>query len=165
VNERFKIFPEQLRDGHVEQIEEVFEPVFIEIDDVDLAFKAPVNVVGEAYLADDNLVLHLNVKTIALMPCVICNEVVHVAIDVENLYHVEALDNIKSGVFLLNDLLREALLLEVPKFAECREGNCLAREALEKFMKKNASSTSSEELEGEGYRPFADIELDLKPKT
>lgn len=172
MNEQFKIYPEQLRDGRIEKIQAQFDPDFLEIDDPELQFKHPVSVSGEAYLADDNLVLHLEIQALASMPCAICNELAPVEINVTGLYHVEPLAEIKGGIFFLQGLLREAILLEVPKFAECSHGNCPGRTAIARFLKKGApkftlgctkgsiQGSVPEELNGEGYRPFADIDLD-----
>ena len=166
VNERFKIYPEHLRNGRVEDIEESFEADFIGVNDEDLQFKDTVTINGEAYLADENLILNLCVNATAVMPCVICNEPVEVPVDIDNLYYVESLAEIKNGYFSLQNMLREAVLVEAPKFAECRGGNCLAREVLEKFLKNAVSAAApSEELEGDRYHPFADIDIEIKPKT
>src|SRR5436190_1072616 len=118
----FKIRVESLKHGLVEKIQEKFNPDFIDVSEDRLKFNDPVLVDGEAYLADSELVLHLNISTVATLLCSICNEPVKVPIDLKKIYIAEPLDQIKTGVFSLIDPLREAILIETPSFAECNEG-------------------------------------------
>lgn len=164
MDDRFKIYIDQLRDGHVEKIQESFEPGFLDVQEKDLAFKKNVYVEGDAYIAHDALVLHLNINTVGILPCIICNEPVQVDIKVHELYHLEPLLNIKSGLFFFKDLLREAILLETPGFAECSGGQCPHRKEVAQYL-KSEEDLKTEHLE-EGYHPFADLNLeDIKQKT
>lgn len=151
----FKIRVESLKHGIVEKIQEKFTPEFIDVAEDRLKFNDPVLVDGEAYLADTDLVLHLNISTFATLACSICNEPVKVPIDLKAVYILEPLDQIKTGVYSLVDSLREAILLETPSFAECNQGSCPQRKELDKYLKK-----FSEEGDPEGYRPFEDLKLD-----
>jgi len=155
--DRFRIHTESLRNGHVEKIQEEFSCDFIDVKEDRLIFKDPVFVSGEAYLADSDLVLHLDIETKAIIPCSICNEPVEVPIDLKGLYLTEPLDQIKTGLFSLVEPLREAILIETPAFAECNQGNCPARNELEKYFKK---PLSSETEDPDGYRPFENLKLD-----
>ena len=154
----FKIYVEQLRDGHEEKIHEKLDPSFLEIQEPDLAFDKPVQLDGVAYLAEHELVLHWDVKTEALVPCLICNEPVRIPIHIQNFYCSEPIVEIKTGIFNFKDLLRETILVEVPLFAECSEGNCPKRQEYNKYLKESSNHSSDDE---EGYQPFAD--LDWKP--
>lgn len=154
MDDRFKIFIEQLTDGRIEKIRETFEPQFLDISEEDLVFNQPVKVQGEAYIAERELVLHWNVQTKALIVCSICNDLVEVPIDIENFYFSEPIADITSGLYNFKELLRETILLEVPSFVECNQGNCPKRREFSKFLKK-PSNTASEE---EGYHPFADLD-------
>jgi uncharacterized metal-binding protein YceD (DUF177 family) len=158
MDEAFKIFVDQLRDGHQQQIEESLTPDFLGIQERDLEFKKNVELEGEAYAADDELIIHWNIETEALVACSICNEKVPVSIKIDNFYHSEPMDEIKAAVFNFKDLLRETILLEVPPFAECNNGNCPRRKDVEKYLKPPSENQSEED---DGYRPFAD--LDWKP--
>ncbi len=147
----FHIYVDRLYDGHTEELDEKIDPDFLQVKDNDLAFNDPLYLKGEAYIADDDLVLHLSVSTYASIPCSICNEPVKVEINELDFYHVEPVKEIKSGVFNFKELLREVILLDVPAFAECDEGNCPRRKDIEKYLK----------AEGEGddqYHPFANLE-------
>lgn len=156
MDERFCIYVDQLHDGRETVINEVIEPTFLHISESDLIFKKNVSVQGKAYLASDDLVLHLDIKAEALIPCSICNELVPIDIDVENFYFTEPLSEIKSGIFSFEELLRETILIEVPLFAECNEGHCPQRNELAKFMKEpNGKGGRSEDT----YQPFSDLDF------
>lgn len=159
-DDRFKIFVEQLRDGSTEEINETFTPDFLEINERDLSFTHPVNVQGQVYLADDMLVFHLDVDTIATIPCAICNNPADVEIKIEGLYHAVPLDEIKGAVYDFREILRETILLEVPILAECGQGKCPQRKSLEKYFKKESAPGS--EADEEGYKPFAGLDFDVK---
>ena len=151
-NDAFKIFVEQLRSGNVEHLQEELSPEFLDIHEKELAFKDPVFLKGEAYLAEDNLILHFDISTFAELPCSVCNETVKVPIKVQNVYHHEPLSAIKGGVFNMLNALREAVLLEIPAFTECNSGNCAKRKELEKYIRKPQASS-----EEPGYRPFENL--------
>lgn len=158
MDERFKIFIEQLKGGGSEKINLSCDSDFLELHEEELHFKAPVTATGEAYLADSELILHFNAKAHALIPCSICNAPVDVEVEVNNFYHAEPLLGIKGGSFDYREILREAILLELPLFAECKQGNCPQRLQLAKYLKPSKPSNE------EGYRPFADINFDqFKP--
>jgi uncharacterized metal-binding protein YceD (DUF177 family) len=155
--DRFRIYVEQLREGHTELISESFLPDFLEILERDMAFCDPVLIKGEAYLADEMLILHFDIKTSAIIPCSICNEPVKVETHIQEFYHAVPLHEIKTGIYNFKEILRETILLDTPLLAECDQGKCPKRQELQKYFKK--SSTGNEE---EGYQPFA--HLDNKEK-
>lgn len=154
MDDTFKIFVDQLRDGHVQEMHERLDPSFLDVHEEDLEFKKSVLLDGEAYSADHELILHWNISAEALVSCSICNDKVPVKIEIENFYHSEPMDEIKSAVYNFKNLLRETILLEVPPFAECQEGNCPQRREVEKYLKAPSENKSDED---EGFRPFADL--------
>lgn len=155
--EGFKIYVDRLHDGNIETIEETFDPAFLEQDTEDLAYRQEVTVNGEAYTAENELIIHLNVHTEAALPCKICNRSVNVPVDLNGLYLVESLDKMKSGIFIFKDLLREAILLEAPTFAECSGGMCPERKTMSGFF---TDPNQKQNDDGdEGYQPFANLEL------
>lgn len=153
----YNIFIERLRDGHIEKIEETLTPEFIGIHEKFLFFQDPVYIKGEAYLAEDTLVVHLEINTKSTIPCSVCNEPVKTDISIHNFYHAEPLENIKSGIFNYQEILRECVLLETSSFAECEQGNCPRRLELQKYFKKPGSNSLEDE---EGYQPFANLSID-----
>lgn len=155
MDEGFKIYVDQLRNGHIEQIDELFTPEFMEICDDDLQFQQPVKVEGEAYLAENDLVLHLNIDTQAVIACAICNEPVIVDISIKGHYHTVPQEETKSGIYFFRDILRETILLETPGFVEC-EGKCPKRKEIQKYLKTEGDSDHNQPPE-EGQRPFAHL--------
>lgn len=151
----FKIYVEQLRDGREEKVSEKLDPSFLDIDEPDLKFDKPVELQGVVYLADNELVLHWDIKTEALLSCLICNEPVRVPIHIQNFYYCESVQKIKTGIYNFKNLLRETILLELPGFAECNEGNCPKRKEFKDYLKKPSDPMSDKE---EGYKPFADLD-------
>lgn len=153
----FNIYIDQLKDGRIEKIQETLSPDFLEVNEKDLEFPEPIILSGEAYLANDQLVLRLSASTKVNLPCVICQEPVSLPINVEDFYHAVSLAEIKTAVYSFRDVLRETILLEVPGFAECNEGHCPERENIEQFFKKPDSSKKDQSEEEGTYRPFADL--------
>ncbi len=134
MGDEFKIYVHRLKDGQKEIIEETFSSDFMEIHEEDLAFSVPVKVHGEAEFVDQALLLRLDVETEATMPCAVCNEDVQVKVEVSGLCHTEELKNIKGDVFNFKDILREAILLELPSRAECADGKCPRREDIARYF-------------------------------
>lgn len=153
MDEGFKVFLEQLRDGKTKKISEVFAPEFLGIQDPELILDSKVFVNGEAYIAEEEVLVHLQVKTKAKLPCAICNEWVEKEIHLEDLYLAEPLTNIRGGIYNFKQALREEILLEIPLFVECHQGNCPERKEYERFFK---TGQTNEEDEG-GYKPFSDL--------
>lgn len=160
----FKIYVEQLRDGHIEKIAGEITSARLELNDAELRFKDPIELTGEAYLANDALVLNFDVSGKAEIACTICNQPVELDVEVANFYHVEPLDEIKSGVYNFREILREDILLNTPQFAECG-GNCPRREDVKRYLKPITEDPAQKE-EQDGYQPFADLSFDAiqKPK-
>ncbi|EFB42517.1 MULTISPECIES: YceD family protein [Parachlamydia] len=152
----FKIYVDRLKTGDKVEIHETVSPDFLDVHEDELSFKKPVVVDGEAYLAGDELILHLQAEAEAHIPCAICNEDVSVGVFLESFYHAEPLAKIKTGIFDYQELLRESILLETPEFVEC-EGNCPKREKFKKYLKTNDSSSNGGDPDG--HQPFSDLEL------
>ena len=161
-DERFKIYVEQLRSGNTENIQEVFTSDFLDVKEKDLSFSKPITVQGQAYLADEELILHLDIQATATLPCAICNDPAEVPISVKDFYHAVPLDDIKGAVYDFREILRETILLEVPNITECHQGKCPQRQPLKKYFKKESNPEVKED--DEGYRPFADLDFNFKDK-
>lgn len=148
--DRFQILVEGLKKGHTETIQERFDADFIDVREDKLTFEDPVLVEGEAYLAHNDLIVHLDIATEATIPCSICNEPVKIPVVLKGIYFREPLDEIKTGVYSLAEPIREAILIQSPTFAECNEGHCRERKEIEKYLKKTSSR------DGE-YHPFENL--------
>jgi uncharacterized metal-binding protein YceD (DUF177 family) len=153
----FKIHVEQLRHGGLEKIQEEFTPEFIDLHEEGLDFQDVVFVEGEAYIADHELILCLSVSTYALIPCSVCNQPVKVLIQIPKFYAAEPLDQVKGGIFSMQSLLREAIIVEAPQFVKCGQTTCLKQKELEKYFHQTASK---DEAVDHPYRPFEGLKLD-----
>lgn len=151
----FKIFVDQLREGNTRTIQEVLPPDFMEIHEKELEFFKPIKVDGEAYLADQDLVIRLEAEATAVIPCNICGKPVEVVIKLAPFYHYVPIKEVKGAIFLFDQILREAILIDTPQFAECNDGNCPQRTEIARYLKEHNENNSDED----GFRPFADIDL------
>jgi uncharacterized metal-binding protein YceD (DUF177 family) len=154
MDDAFKIYVEQLRKGQVEKLDETFPSDFLDVHEQELKFPGPVKLKGEAYLANEDLVLHFDVSYRVELPCRICNQPVQQDVEIRGHYHHVPLEEIKGAIFNFSDALREIILLEIPQFAECKEGSCPERKAIAQYLKEPSSEKEEEE---EGYQPFADL--------
>jgi len=146
----FEILIDRLKDGQTLKINEAFHPSFLEIEEKELSFDHPVAVKGEAYLTDRELILHLDAATKAQMPCSICNEKTFIKLEIKNFYHAQPIEEIPSAIYNFREILREALLIEVPPFVECNEGKCPVRATLAPYLR-------AEKRKEETYLPFSDL--------
>lgn len=144
-----KIFIDRLKTQGTEKIFETLGSEILGPEEEELKFPSPVQVKGEAYVADDHLIVHLEATTFALLPCSVCGQKVRIALGIDAFYHAEPLENIGSALFDYGPLLREALLLELPFKVECKEGNCPERAGILPYMKRDESSENF---------PFADLD-------
>lgn len=133
-----KIFIERLKNGETEKIHETFSPSFINIqDEKDISFSNDISIVGKAYLADDHLVIDLKIKATISMPCCICNETIELSIHIDDFTDAQEISTIKSLVYDYTEEVRSALLLKLPQFVECNQGNCSQRKEIQKYLTKN----------------------------
>lgn len=162
MDDTFKIYIEQLREGHEEKICENLDPALLDLQEKELIFDSPIRLEGVAYLAENELVLHWQIKTTVKLPCSICNELVEKKVQIDDFYHSEPVDEITTGIYNFKDLLRETILIETPAFAECREGLCPKRKEYQKYLKEPSNhlggKAKEQAKEQEGYRPFAELE-------
>jgi uncharacterized metal-binding protein YceD (DUF177 family) len=150
--EIYQIYPHHLKDGQREAIEGQLTPDFLlDKEEPEIAFAQPVTVVGEAYVADDSLIVHLSAKTDVSMPCSICNRPTSTPIEVADFYSVEPIEELTSPVFDFRPGLREDILLALPAFIECSGSNCPEREKISNYLKKEVRATESTHF------PFADL--------
>ncbi|MBF8263470.1 MAG: hypothetical protein HW387_1135 [Parachlamydiales bacterium] len=151
--EPYIIHIDRLGDGAIQKIDAILSSEFIGVDEPDLHFCDAVKVCGEVYATDEDLVLHLNASTIAQMSCSVCNRPVPLPLSIKSYYHTEPLSAIKGTVFDFRAILRECLLIELPKIAECR-GNCPERPALAPYLRQPAAPDITPH-----YFPFNDLKI------
>jgi uncharacterized metal-binding protein YceD (DUF177 family) len=148
--ESFQILVDRLKGGQTLKISESFDPAFLEIAEEELRFDAPVVVKGEAYLTEDELILHLKAATEAEMPCAICNKMIRRKLSIGDFYHAQPLKEIPGAIFDYKETLREALLIEVPQYVECG-GKCPERSSIAPYMR-------AEQRVEKTYFPFKDLD-------
>ena len=136
MDDSFKIWIDRLKNGQTQKIAESLAPSFLDVQEEELQFRAPVQVKGEAYLTESELILHLNASTSAKMPCAICNKMIDIPLKIGNFYHAEPMSEIRDAIFDFRKALREALLIELPQYVECRGGNCPDRCTLKPYMRE-----------------------------
>jgi len=129
----FKIYVDRLREGREELIDFTKDPTFIGIPE---EFSEPVRISGVAYLANEHLIMRLNIETKAQFTCGICSEPSCVPIAIKEFYQTVELAKIPHSVFNFGDLVRDAILLHIPHTFECGGGNCPHREELSNYFIK-----------------------------
>lgn len=154
MDDPFLIYVDRLKGGQIHSISGAFSPEVFEVEESDLQFLHPVEVSGEAYVSDDHLVIHLNGKTKAAMPCSVCNEMIPTEVVAKEYYHTEPLSEIRGAIFNFKEQFREAFLTELPLYVECGNGNCPERSALIPFMRANKEKETAEK---EVHYPFSDL--------
>lgn len=145
MDDTFKIYVDQLREEEQQEISECCPPDFLFVEGGELEFKRSVVFSGVAYLVADNLLLNLHIEAEVLLPCIVCNEWVPIDLVLDNLYLAQRIDEIKDGVYDFKEALREEILLEVPRFAECNEGDCSQRKEIKNYLREEKEDT---------YHPF-----------
>lgn len=155
MSEPFKIYIDRLRGGHTQVIDAALDSSFLDVQEAELSFPSPVLLKGEAYLTDEHLIIHLKASTKTVRPCAICNQATETALSVNDFYHTEMIQDIPSAIFDFREVLREALLIELPLVVECNGGKCPERQSIAPFMK------SKERLENTTYFPFTDLDKSL----
>jgi uncharacterized metal-binding protein YceD (DUF177 family) len=151
--ENLKIYIDRLKGGQTQKFDEVLPSDFLEVDEEDLLFEDPVRLKGEAYLANEHLILHLDIETTAYLPCSICNDSVQTPVIIKNIYLTVPLAEIKGVIFDVAKEARESILLQTPLFTECNEGKCPERESIKKFLKLE-EDTDNDIV----HFPFADLD-------
>jgi uncharacterized metal-binding protein YceD (DUF177 family) len=150
--EAFQIFVDRLKKGEAHKIEGPFAPEFLDVAEDELRFLEPVAVHGEAYLADEHLVVCLTAATNALMPCAVCNEMIKVPLSVDHFYQTLPLEEIPSNMHNIGADLREALLIELPRTVECNAGKCPKRDTLAPYLRSEKKSNEPTHF------PFAELD-------
>lgn len=154
------IYIERLKEEESTEISEILSPSDLELDDPLLYFFPDIKVQGSAYIAEDHLIINLNIFASARIACNICNTDIQIPIELKNTYITKELSEIKGGIFRYVDDLRESILLETPSFIECNSGSCPDREKISSFLKKEDRKKEDSEV----YFPFDDLDVKLKKK-
>jgi uncharacterized metal-binding protein YceD (DUF177 family) len=151
IKESLCVHLDQLQGGETQEIEFNVSPEFLDVQENDgFLAKHPVQIEGQAYIAEDYLVLDFNIETAITLACALCNTEFELPVELHHFLHEEALKDIKKKKFNFSDVVREAIILEIPFYPLCGGKECLHRGEIEKYLKK-------ENIE-ETHSPFADLE-------
>ncbi len=139
IDQNFIINTDRLRKSQELKVKVDFEASsdFLLTESKDLRFEEKVSVSGEIYIVDEELILHLNMVVPAVLVCNICNGDAHTEIHVNDVYHVVDLKEVRSPLFDYSSVIREEILLEIPRFVECNEGSCPDRELIKPYLVEN----------------------------
>lgn len=147
------IWIDRLKAGQTQKIKESLDPSLMQIDEAELKFDFPVEVEGEAYLSEKELICRFKAATCAMMPCAICNQLIKIDLVLGAFYHAEPIDEIPGAVFDYREALREAFLIELPRYVECNGGKCPERSAIASYM-----HSKPKKKEEEIYFPFSGLD-------
>ncbi len=134
--------------GNEVVLDERVDPSFLQLSDHDeLTAVSEVLVCGKAYRADSWMFINAKISVSFKLPCAVCNEPFEYTVDLSQWVHEEAVRELSGGSWDIEKPLREAILLEVPFFAQCGEGGCSNFDSVRKFIR------SEEEMQ----TPFKDL--------
>lgn len=134
---------DHLRSGKIQKFNDHIDQDFLEISNEDISFCSKLNIVGQAYLADNFLIMNLSLKIDCLIPCKICNIGQKHTINISNFYHSTSLDEIDNQVFNPLDVIKEVILAEAPNLCECNDNNCPERKHIKKYLKNGENDGST----------------------
>lgn len=162
MDDTFIICLERLRDGKSYPLALDATPAMLDIGDDELTFGPSIQVQGSAYLAEDHVVVQVSVQGSAQLACSVCNQPVKIPFKLKNVYMTKPLADTLGGRYNFKEDLREAILLEIPSFVECNEGECPQRVELERYLKP--TSLKSPKGKENTYFPFGNLEEQMKKK-
>lgn len=143
IDPQFKIYIDGLEEHGSFEIEASVKPTFLDTEGEEISFSENVNVDGEAYLAEGEIVVRCAVSTAVNIPCKICNTSVSVSIDIPEFYHIEPLKNVHSKFLDVTPFIREEIFLNTPLYAECNDGECEHRKTLKKYQNSTINNAFS----------------------
>ncbi|MBI5274742.1 MAG: hypothetical protein HY860_06805 [Chlamydiales bacterium] len=149
MNDKFLIYIDRLIQGKKDNLSFEVPPSFLEINEDDLSFEDTVFIEMESYIAEDHLILHLDLSTTCTIPCGLCNQKTRKEISLNGEYYTIPLKEIPSRVYNFKEAIRESILLEVPSYYQCNDPNCPGKEELKKYLKQESVQASC---------PFADLD-------
>lgn len=119
-----------------EEVSLAFEldPSFLDLTEKDEAQPSkPIVAQGTASLVGEFICLNLDVQCSFMLPCALCNEKFEYEVSA-SIEHQEPVENIKQRKWDFTDLVREAILLEVPFFPQCGGETCRHRDEIQKYL-------------------------------
>jgi len=129
-------------------LDERVDSSLLQLSDHDeLTAISEVLVCGKVYRADNWILVDARVSVSFSLPCAVCNEPFEYTVNLPKWVHEEVVRELSGGSWDIREPLREAILLEIPFFAQCGEGGCSNFDSVRKFIR------SEEEMQ----TPFKDL--------
>jgi hypothetical protein len=148
MDEKFRIYIDRLALGNEEEISLCLPSDFLDIHEAELTFIGDVSIEGKAYLAEEHLIIYLDIEATCSMPCSFCNEIKIMELSAKEQYFTIPLAEINGKTYNFLEDAREAILLETPSYYQCQGDTCPAKNELKKYLKQPSTSNC----------PFADLE-------
>jgi uncharacterized metal-binding protein YceD (DUF177 family) len=128
----------------------VLEPSFLELSPQDeMKPSRPVVIEGTVSLVDDYVLLNMEIRAFFHVHCASCNDVFEYEVCLDQFSHQELLENIARRKWDVSEIVREAIVIELPLFPQCGGKECLHMDEIQKYF-----HTLSEEKEEEKSSPF-----------
>jgi uncharacterized metal-binding protein YceD (DUF177 family) len=143
----FKILVDRLKNEKEQKVCEEVTSSFLGIDEPGLRYEGSLQVQGMAAMHYQEIILNLEMNALAILPCSICNKDVEKKVRAEQVVAFHT-DEIKQGTLDYSEVIRDMILLETPKFAECND-NCSKRKEIESYLadpKKKSKQTPFKHL-------------------
>lgn len=148
------VYVDRLRGGATQPLDAELTSDDLAVNDDEARIDSATTVRGEATLADEELVIHFSAKTQARVPCTVCSADVSIPVEVTDCYHAVEKDDYKTGVYDASALVREELVMALPRFVECG-GQCPERETVGTYLTEADVGVSDKPQDG--HQPFADL--------
>lgn len=134
MSDLLKIYIDRLRNGQTERFEGQAAPAILELEDPEVQALCPIDFSVKAYLSYNELIVDLMVKTYVTIPCALCNEKESICIEVRHHQEVIPISEIKGQIYDITQLLREAVILNLPSFIRCGKDHCKNLQTIEKYL-------------------------------
>ena len=135
--EELKLYIDRLRACEYKKFSFTSTPEIMECEDEvdsDVLFEKNIDITGEATLANDHLMININIYTTVKNYCKICNEQISHELSISEKHIPFSLKTMKSGVFHLKSYVQELIFLNIPKYSECKN-LCPERSVIKKHLK------------------------------
>ena len=142
-------------DGEVE-FEERLPPEFLDLPQGDeLSAASDILVSGRAYRASEWIMIQADVTVSMCLPCSMCNDMCTFSIELTSWEQSLPASSMKDGMIDLSEVLREAILLEVPFFVRCCGDTCRNDDEFRKYC-MSENKISADDVE-ERNQPFLSL--------
>lgn len=112
------------------------DPAILELSEKDEAKPVhPIVLKGTASLLGEFISLRLKVQCTFILPCALCNEPFEYELQA-TIDHQEPVSDIRHRQWNFTEVVREAILVELPFFPQCGGSDCKNRQQIQKYLVK-----------------------------